>query len=385
MSERTRRVAIVTGTRAEFGLLLPVMRAVDAHPALELKVVAAGAHLLEPARTIDEVRRHVTVDAEIPMQGPGAHTRPGDARATGRGITGFADAFASIEPGWVVVLGDRIEAFAAASAASIGGWALAHIHGGDRAEGVADEAMRHAVTKLAHLHLPATRQSASRIIAMGEPADRVVMIGSPAIDGLDQVEPMTNDEAHELGDPQVLVLHHPAGLGAERERTLTRRLIEVVGGQRPVLCLNPNHDPGRDAVLAELDTAAHDMGWTRRAHLPRPAFLALLKRIAANNGFIAGNSSSALIEASALGVRAIDLGPRQAGRERPASVLHLDEHDKATPKAVRDQLASLPADQPHPYGPGQAGPRTASVLAGDPPHQGLDPRSPDFMRKRNTR
>src|SRR5205814_7191599 len=107
--------------------------------------------------------------------------------ATGRGIAGFARVFEEIRPDWVVVLGDRIEAFAAASAASIGGWALAHIHGGDRAEGIADEAMRHAITKLAHLHLAATPQSGERIARMGERPAHVHVVGSPALDELGSI------------------------------------------------------------------------------------------------------------------------------------------------------------------------------------------------------
>ncbi|MBY0260816.1 MAG: UDP-N-acetylglucosamine 2-epimerase, partial [Phycisphaerales bacterium] len=138
------RVAVVTGTRAEFGLLRPVMDAIKARKDLQLLVVAGGAHLLAPARTIREVESAYTVAATVPMQRPGQTGRAADAAALGRGVSGFAKAFADLKPDWVVVLGDRIEALAAGSAASVAGIAVCHIHGGDRAEGIADEAMRHA-------------------------------------------------------------------------------------------------------------------------------------------------------------------------------------------------------------------------------------------------
>src|SRR5205814_10141422 len=139
--------------------------------------------------------------------------------ATGRGIAGFARVFEEIRPDWVVVLGDRIEAFAAASAASIGGIAVAHIHGGDRAEGIADEAMRHAITKLAHLHLAATEQSAERIIRMGERPEHVLVIGSPAIDGLLAIPALADQRDEELGRPGAVFLMHPVGRADEREES----------------------------------------------------------------------------------------------------------------------------------------------------------------------
>ena len=143
------------------------MHAVQRTKRLKLQVVAAGPTFLPPARTIREVEAEFKLAARVPMQsasgGPALRagsSRLADALATARGIDGFARAYARLKPDWVVVLGDRIEAFAAASAASIAGIAVCHIHGGDRAEGIADEAMRHAITKLSHLHCAATKLSA---------------------------------------------------------------------------------------------------------------------------------------------------------------------------------------------------------------------------------
>jgi len=156
-SAARRRVMVVTGSRAEFGLLEPVMHAVRGHAALDLVVVVAGSHLVAPGLTWRDVEAAgFAIVARVPMQAEGVSGRLADAAAVGRGVSGLARVYETERPEWVVVLGDRIEAFAAAAAASIAGIAVAHLHGGDRAEGIADEALRHAITKLAHLHLAAT-------------------------------------------------------------------------------------------------------------------------------------------------------------------------------------------------------------------------------------
>jgi UDP-N-acetylglucosamine 2-epimerase len=414
-----RTVAVVTGSRAEFGLLEPVMRAIARHPRLRLRVVAAGAHFLPPARTIREVRaafpRHLA--AEVRMQRPGrrsaATTRADDAAAVGRGIEGFTRAFARIRPDWVLVLGDRIEAFAAAAAASIAGIAVAHVHGGDRAEGIADEAMRHAITKMAHLHLAATRRSAERIVRMGERPAHVRVVGSPAIDGLHAIRPMGDREARALGDPRVVILLHPSGFAAARDSGPGRlhpeeRFAQFVymaatcladeaplgacrnegltdcGGVGPRgLFLEPNHDPGREFILARWQRIGHWNGWPLVDHLPRPRFIALLKRMAARRrGLLVGNSSAGLIECAALGVPVLNVGPRQDGRERDRNVVDADPLDtRGVVAKIRraDRLAGR-LEPSRRFGDGRASERIARALA-DP---GIDPRSPALLRKRNT-
>jgi len=267
------RIAVVTGSRAEFGLLTPVMRAIEAHAGLELRVIVAGAHLLAPAHTRREVAAAFRVDAEVEMQRPGETGRIADALALGRGVEGFARALAEIDPDWTVVLGDRIEPMAAACAASVGGFPLAHLHGGDRAEGVADEAMRHAISKLAHLHFPATEQSRERLVRMGEDPQRVHVVGSPAMDGLADVAVMSDAEAAELGDPDTVFLMHPVGASAETEFANASRALEALRGRR-VLALAPNHDPGREGIVRAIE----ESGVRIEAHLARERFVGLLKR-----------------------------------------------------------------------------------------------------------
>lgn len=390
-SPRIRTVAIVTGTRAEFGLLRPVIDAARAHPRLRTHIIAAGAHFLPPARTIGEVEAAYPIAARVRMQSPGKTGRAADAAALGRGVSGFATAFARLKPDWVVVLGDRIEAFAAASAASIAGLAVCHIHGGDRAEGIADEAMRHAISKLSHVHCAASKQSAERLIRMGERPSHVHITGSPAIDGLKAVKPMSDRDAAALGDPSVAVLLHPAGLADRAElswaaatlmlATLLSRLVPREPALEGVLLLSPNHDPGRE-LIAETWAEAARAGAHTRDHLPRPAFLSLLRRLAARGGVLVGNSSAGLIEAAALGVTVIDIGPRQSGRERPEHVIHLpDPGPRSLAKACGAAIARTlvkPGRIAHPYGDGRAGPRIASLLAR------IDPSDPALLRKHNT-
>jgi UDP-hydrolysing UDP-N-acetyl-D-glucosamine 2-epimerase len=422
-------VVIVTGSRAEFGLLRPMIDGVIAHRALEALVVAAGSHLLPPARTVREVELAYTVAAHVRLQraaappprtaaattGAAMAARWESARDVGRGVDGFARVFQRLRPDWVVVLGDRVEAFAAATAAALGGVAVAHVHGGDRAEGIADESMRHAITKLSHLHCAATPASAERLVRLGERPEHVHVTGSPAIDGLDAVEPMSDEEARALGDPRTIVLHHPSGLPPDRERRMIHAILYAVDTMcpGPVLALAPNHDPGREVIEEALrqrcrlpgamveyafrgpcpvfrarrtpragDAEEELSAWHWAEHLPRDRFVALLKRLRADGahsgGLLIGNSSAGLIEARALGVRVVNVGPRQDGRERGPEVVDVPETDLHMLASRVDFAWGVTPSDEHPYGDGRAGRRIADLLAA------VDPRDERLLRKRNT-
>lgn len=385
------KVAVITGTRAEFGLLTPVMHAIQKHPKLALQVIAGGAHLLPPARTIRDVRAFFPIAATVPMQRPGTSGRHEDALALARGVDGFARAFAKLKPDWVVVLGDRIEAFAAASAASVAGIAVCHIHGGDRAEGIADEAMRHAITKLAHLHCAATKLSAQRIIKMGEKPAHVRITGSPAIDGLSSLKAMSDSEAAKLGDPKAVILLHPHGGTPEQETQWAIKSLlkaqSVTGADRTfdvpsmfanILCLAPNSDSGRE-LIAEVWQFAEAFGGRTISHLPRAKFLSLLKRLSQRRGVLIGNSSAGLIEAAALGVRVINLGQRQAGREQARNVINIPELRFGTGDAEAGEIRKLLARTPERttlFGDGRSAARIANLLVK------INPREPGLLRKR---
>ncbi|MEO1511932.1 MAG: UDP-N-acetylglucosamine 2-epimerase, partial [Planctomycetota bacterium] len=321
-----------------------------------------------------DVKKRYEVADSVPMQVAGRTGRDADVEAIGKGVSRFGRSFQLLRPDWVVVLGDRVEPLAAAVAANIGGRALAHIHGGDRAEGVADESMRHAITKLAHLHLAATPLSAERVRRMGEPDHLVHAIGSPSLDELGRHEPATDDRWRDLGNPEVLLLLHPVGRTDEQEEHAAAVVLESVAGRR-VLALYPNLDPGRDGILRAMLSAGENV--TLVEHLPRPAFVGTLKRLAGSGGVMLGNSSSGLIEAPALGCKVIDIGPRQDGRERPKSVISCSAAEAGALRWAFSEVARQLDPEPSTmYGDGNAGTRAARLLAE------VDPYDPALLRKR---
>lgn len=338
-----RRIAVITGTRAEYGLLEPVMRAIDDHPALRLSVVVAGLHLVQ------NTERDIAfpIAARVPMQRAKSTGLAADVQATARGVAKFGDVFKRLKPDYVVVLGDRIEAFAAATAASLGGVRVAHVHGGDRAEGVADEAMRHAITKLAHLHFPATKTSAERIIRMGERPQVVFNVGSPSIDGLIDIEPL-------YGAPEVVVVQHPTGASdAQEERWARGTLAAVRATKWDAFIGSPNHDAGSRGVRRGLRLKRG------KGHLPRRDFARLL----AGAKLIVGNSSAGLIEAAALRVPCVNIGPRQNGREKPRNVVDCDYGRDPVKRAIDRALRLDLRRMTHPYGKGDTGLKIARLLA----------------------
>lgn len=351
-----RRILGVTGSRAEFGLLEPVFRAIDASAELELLVAVVGAHLLPPTRTRDEVAASFPIAAEIAMQQPGRTTRHDDAVAYGHGALGFARTIDALRPDAVLVLGDRIEAFAAASAAAIAGVRVIHLHGGDRAEGVADESMRHATSKLAHLHCVATEASAERLRRMGEDDARIHVVGSPAIDGLEAIGPLDDATFAALGRPEILVLLHPTGRDDETEERCAAALFAACAARGRTLLAHPNADPGCGGVMRAISAS----GLPVVAHLPRRTFVGLLRRI----GLLAGNSSAGLIEAAALGVRVLNVGTRQNGRERASNVVDEPSSARDALLASVDRALTMPPPRGHPFGDGQAAVRIARLVSG---------------------
>lgn len=383
------RLAIVTGSRADFGLLEPVIGAARAEPGLDVSVVVAGAHLLDPAQTWRDVdRAGIPIAARVEVQLRPGGTRLDDAEALGRGTAAFARLWSELQPDWALVLGDRVEALAAGATAAVGGIALAHVHGGDRAEGLADESMRHAISKLAHLHLAATAQSADRLVRMGEDAARVLVVGSPALDALAGIAPMDDRQAASLGDPRQVILLHPAGLDPDKEARCARAVAGAAAraAGRHVLVLAPNTDPGREAIDGALAGAATQHAWARAEHLERPRFLALLRRLASSGGVLVGNSSAGLIEAAAIRLPVVNVGPRQDGRERAHNCLDVPldapNLEDAIAQAIDHARTMDRAPLTHPFGDGHAGERIARAMAAQPPRG--TPAYRTLLRKRNS-
>ena len=361
-----RKIAVVTGTRAEWGLLSPVCDAIVVRRDLALEVCAGGAHLLDPADggdptvTLVEASGHAV--HRFAMQQEGKTGRAADAAALGVGVSELASIFARLAPDIVVVLGDRIEAFAAASAAAIGGIRVAHIHGGDRAEGIADEAMRHAITKLSHIHFAASAQSAERIARLGEDDARIHLVGSPAVDGLDAMAAMSGQRHDELGAPDFVFLMHPVGRTDSDEEQDALRVLEALVARGRVTALAPNSDPGRDGIARAIRAMSERMPDRVRAlsNLRRTEFIGLLKHPSIRA--IVGNSSAGLIECAALGVRAVNIGSRQGGRERADNVRDVVAGDGAALARELDALGAWRPSGSHPYLAGGASDKIAEVL-----------------------
>ena len=350
-----RRVMFITGTRAEFGLMEQTLRRLRDDRRTELQLVVTGMHLSrEHGRSIDTIRRQGwTIEATVPWRG-------GPAEATGRAIAGLTAVQKKLRPDVVLVVGDRVEAFAAATAGHLDGRIVAHVHGGDRALGQVDDALRHSISKLSHVHFPATAASGRRLVRLGEDAWRVHVVGTPGLDG---VERTAGNVPAEAGPRYGLVVLHPDDGDDATQAARAKRLLAAMrraGVDRGVI-IYPNNDPGWRGI-AGVWASPDRPGWTVHRDLPRAEFLRLL----GGAGLLIGNSSSGIIEAASLGKWVINIGPRQQGRERSANVIDADWDAAALTQAI---AAAWNDGRPkrftgrNVYGSGDAGRRIADLLA----------------------
>lgn len=291
------------------------LAAISAHRGLKLQIIATGMHL-DHSRgyTLDEIGH---VDAVIPW--------PANERreiSTGRAMAAISTALQSMKSDIVLVVGDRVEAFAAAAAGAIGGRVVAHVHGGDRALGQVDDSLRHAISKLAHIHFPATAESARRLLRMGEDRRRIHRVGSPGIDGILKDAAAWSKVSRRFPGlvrrRYALTILHPVD---SDERLEQRRAVGILrglrsAGIRQIVVIDPNNDPGAAGIMR----AWREAGCIRATHLDRSRFLGLLRDAA----LLAGNSSAGIIEAAGFRTPVIDIGPRQLGRECAKDVRHVD-------------------------------------------------------------
>jgi UDP-hydrolysing UDP-N-acetyl-D-glucosamine 2-epimerase len=367
-----RRIAFFTSTRAEYGLLRPVMAEVASRPGLELQVIASGTHLSDThgATWREIVADGFPIDARVEMT-MATDDAEGAALSAAQVLSGVAGALARLNPDVLVLLGDRYELLAAAQAAVLSRVPIAHIHGGEATEGAIDESIRHAVTKLSRWHFAAAEPYAERIRQMGEAPARVWNVGAPAMDniaGLDLV-PRAALETFlgvTLCAPAFLVTYHPVTLeddgGVRAMQALLAALDASVGS---IVITGANADPGAMAIRACLQDFANN----------RPERVVLVESLGARRYLslmhhvdaVVGNSSSGLLEAPAIGVPTVDIGPRQQGRLLAPSVLHCGESTAEIRQALDTALSAhhraIAARRESPYGQPGAARRIVDLLA----------------------
>jgi GDP/UDP-N,N'-diacetylbacillosamine 2-epimerase (hydrolysing) len=363
-----RRLLIVTGTRADFGLWVPVLRAATEHPDLHPRLLVTAMHLAEGfGDTAQEVRSAgFEIAAEVPTIPPG--DEPEDmARAVAAAIEGIAPILGRERPDWLLVLGDRGEQLGAAIAAIHFPVAVAHLAGGDRTLGAVDDSMRDMITRAAHLHFPGSEAAADRLRRLGEASWRIHMVGSPGLDDLVGLSSRpAADVLRRYGVPveggHLLILQHPETRASRDAATDMRETLAATAGSgRARIAILPNTDAGGRAMAEQLRSA----GIPAFASVPRPDFAVLLATAAA----LVGNSSAGIIEAPLLRVPAVNIGSRQEGRVRGDNVVDTAPNQGAIQDAIAraaspDFRASLSGTSP--YGDGRAAARLASVIAAQP-------------------
>jgi len=370
----SRKICVVTGTRAEFGLLKWLMQDIQKYSDLELQLVVTGMHLSsEFGSTYQEIENAgFKIDMRVEML-LSADTSVAVTKSMGLGVIGFADAYKVLSPDLVVLLGDRYEIFAAASAAMIAGIPIAHIHGGETTEGAFDEAMRHSITKMSHIHFTAA-EDYRRVVQLGEHPDRVFLVGGLGVDAINRVSLLGRAELEaslnfKLGQKNLLITFHPVTLDVESSHHQMGELLSVLEqlADTNLIFTMPNADTGgRDLTKMVNSFVASHSNAHLTASLGQLCYLSCLQYV---DGVV-GNSSSGLTEAPSFGIGTINIGDRQKGRLLARSVINC----QPTADSIRDAFAKLydPAFRSslkrvqNPYGTGGASDMIVNILRTHP-------------------
>jgi UDP-hydrolysing UDP-N-acetyl-D-glucosamine 2-epimerase len=369
-----KKVCVVVGSRANYSSIKSAMRAVEAHPELELQLVVGASALLDRYGSVaDLIERDGFEASERVFMLIEGETPSTMAKSTGLGLLELPTAFERLQPDVVITVGDRFETMATALAATYMNIPLAHTMGGE-VSGNIDESIRHAVTKFAHVHFPASQGAADRIVKLGEDPDSVHLVGCPR---MDLVAEVLEDDGNGLSDlfetgvggrfsldePFLLVSQHPVTTEyGDGKRQIQETLKAVQALDVPAIVLWPNADAGSEHIAAGIrqfrehndDSKLHFF-----KNLPTSDYIKLMSRTAA----LVGNSSSATREGAFIGTPAVNVGPRQDGRDRGSNVVDVDYDSAAIVGATRTQMANGRYEMEPIYGDGHAGERIADVLA----------------------
>lgn len=386
-----RIIAVFTGNRAEYGLQYPILRAIADHPDLDYRLLVSGAHLDDNfGRTLDEIRNdgfHIDVEVKIEMD---VDSRISTAQAIGSGVLSISRALEALKPDIMVVYADRFEGFAAVIAATQMNIPTAHVEGGDLTEGGAlDDSVRHAMTKLAHLHFTTNQQATNRILAMGEELWRVHTVGFPAIDLISEGRYATQDEVVEklgldLARPIVLFTQHSVTTefeqASEQLQPSLKAMRRLAGQGVQMIVTYPNNDAGGRTIIADLTALASASipGIQVHPSLGRHLYhgVLALARDPSIRVACVGNSSSGIKETPAFGCPTVNIGSRQEGRLRGENVIDTGYDEQEIVAAINRCLHDKPFRTTsrmtvNPYYLGDAGKKIAAVLADVPINQAL--------------
>ncbi|MGN6367389.1 MAG: UDP-N-acetylglucosamine 2-epimerase [Phycisphaerae bacterium] len=362
---KKRKIVVVTGTRAEFGIWGSVLRAMKASKKIELQLVVTGMHLQrEFGWTVKDVEGAAFgIAARVGMYGKGRSASENLAV----GVKGWGRAFRKLKPEMVMVLGDRLEMLAAGCAAVAERIAIGHVHGGETAPGQWDEQIRHALTKMAHVHFCATEKARGRILRMGEEEGRVFKVGAPGLDGISRW--LAESRQIDKRGRWAILLLHPT---SSDDRVEERRARMVVGALKKVMeawgvefccVIGPNNDPGHEGIVRAYKEIWGDVSMSLSAE----EFWKKMKYA----GVLVGNSSSGIIEAASFGIPVVNIGDRQKGRERNGNVIDVSWEEGregiegAVVRALTDRgFLRRVARRENLYGDGRAAERIVRVLEG---------------------
>lgn len=342
---KKRKIGVVTGSRAEYGLLNWLMHEIEKDPELDLQVIVTGSHLSPEFgltyRDIEADGFHVDEKIEMLVS---SDTPTGITKSMGLAVIGFADAFQRLKPDIIVVLGDRYEIFAAAQAAMMARVPIAHIHGGELTEGMVDEAIRHALTKMAHLHFTASEQYRTRVIQLGEQPACVFNFGAPGLENIRKLqlipcETLEQELGLKIHRPCFLITYHPVTLKSDENSKAMEELLSALErfDDATIIFTLPNADADgrglKNMVLEYVDS-----------HRERARFftsLGSLKYLSALKvaDVVIGNSSSGIIEAPFLGTVTVNIGDRQEGRLKAGTVIDCRERADDIANAIQKALS----------------------------------------------
>lgn len=366
-----KSICLVSGARSDYGLLYPLAKRLQSHPSLNLQIVAAGSHFTRElgATYLNIEQDGLDIAARVEML-LSSDTPVGIAKSIGIGVMGFADVFDRLRPDILVLIGDRYETLAAAQAALVGRLPVAHINGGDTTVGAFDEAMRHSITKMSHLHFVTNEISARRVRQLGENPECIFNVGSLQIDCMLSTTLLTRQELEErlefrLRDRNLLVTFHPVTLdkcfGSNQLDALLGAL-ERLGDGIGILFTGPNADTAGRSFSERLMRFVDRRPSARvYASLGRQLYLSAMAHVDA----VVGNSSSGIYEAPTLKKPTVNIGDRQRGRILARSVLSCAAEEESIFQAIQQALKLDCSDVVNPYGDGHSAERIIAVLERD--------------------